>query len=248
MLWRWRGWMLFVTVGGLVVCACFLLQQPTPDMHRGRPVAEWVRQFMSDDSSMPEVADIVAFELKGRAVPHISRELRMLTTSHAYWTIYGWQQNLPIWLLRLASLPEPKPSNGAVGRAASVLSEMGEAARPAILDLAAAADAANMRAWERQEVMHSFIHMGPVAAAATPTLRRVARDSTDSFGVAAAIALYEIDGSTDLLRTALTARRNDPSLPLSTELWWYRNDDVIRWIMQDLGIRQAAKDDGNCSE
>jgi hypothetical protein len=137
---------------------------------------------------------------------------------------------------RLRLLPEPKDPNGEINAAAYTLCEMGEPARPAFAELARCLDESAMSLSERQEVMWQLIQAGPVAAGALPHLRRLARVADSTLAVQAALAIYNTQGSTNALASALRRHLAQPDSfgSVSRELWWFRGDDRVQNVVLPL--------------
>jgi hypothetical protein len=232
-----------------VAVACVLilatpgwLAKARPQLHSGRPYAEWVREALQSQRISTNALDVVCSELKGKAVPYIIREIRARTGSTVYRDLYGLQFRIGL-PGRLWLLPEPRQSNGVIGRAARVLCEMGEPAQPAIPVLVRALETADLHVWEAQEVMHCLIWMGPVASGALPRLRKMAL-SRDLFAVEAGLAIHQIDGTTEALCEALITEFAEGEGYVSQALGWFEKDEQVNLVVAQA--LQAAVAQTNC--
>ncbi len=214
---------------------------------QGRHVREWVREALNFEEweNGTNAQCVVATQLRGEAVPYIVQELRRWPHSKSYMRLYSWQLSLVRFLNvppRYWLVPEPADPRGAVSAAASILTDMGEPARPAFADLARCLRRTGLHLWERLDVARALIFAGPVASGALPVLREYAADSTFDFSVQAALAIYTIEGTTNTLASVLKRELSAPGAfgSFETELWWFREDDTVQEILLPLICPLAA--------
>ena len=152
----------------------------------GRTVHEWVGLALTniyysahwatfDD---PEGADSESerkvIAIGAPAVPELIRQLRRLHTGAFHDALIWWRVKcLPHWEGYPSFLNIPDDVSGDAALINYLLSQMGEAARPAVpamLD-----SARDLHAWAYYDLLDDFVRMGPVAREALPKLRQWAQ-------------------------------------------------------------------------
>lgn len=241
---------ILMTAAALVVAAVVARQAHRSEYaYQGRPVSAWVREALDDENweSTTNARHVVTTRLKSQAVPYLVQELRAWCYPRPYYWLHHWQYRMPA-MFRV--LPEPKEPRGAISAAAWIVSEMEEEGAPVYGDLARCLRGANIHLWEFVEVMNVLIQAGPVAKGALPTLRQMAADKRSGWRVAAALAIYNTDGSTNALAEALRAELAKPDRysHFDREIWWFRGDETVQEILLPLVCPVALDPSRSVSE
>jgi hypothetical protein len=156
--------------------------------YEGRTIHEWVDLAMKDESywsahwatlNPPEYANseneqkVIA--IGAPAVPELVERLRDLHTGAVHDRLILWRvKYLPNWESYPKFLDIQNDVSGDAALINYLLSQMGEAARPA---MPAMLDSArDLHAWAYYDLLDDFVRMGPVAHEAFPKLKRWAKD------------------------------------------------------------------------
>jgi hypothetical protein len=209
-IFRWR--VVFGLAVLLAVCWCLggLVQKWRESRARarygGRTIHEWVGLAMTDSYwsahwvtlNPPEYANS-EYEQKviaigAPAVPELVQHLRGLHTGAVHDRLILWRvKYLPDWESYPKFLDIQDDVSGEAALINYLLSQMGDAARPAVpamLD-----SARDLHAWACYDLLDDFVRMGPVAQEALPKLKRWAQNG----GTDAARAVKYLErGKTEL--------------------------------------------------
>ncbi len=210
----------------LVAGVTYPLWRPTPKF-QGRPVRDWVHEAIHGESpSNDHARDVVTKKIPKQAIPFIVKELKGCCRSPLRTTLQKWQAKLP---RRLWVIPGAPDTRGAIANAATLLSEMGEVAHPAIPTLMRCLDEAPMFFFEGDDVMTDLVHMAPLPKDVLPSLRRMALDPAHKWSVQAALAIYGTDGSLDCLAAAISNNIafHQGSDVEGRELYCFRKDPAV---------------------
>ena len=210
LIFRWR--IVFRLAVLLAVCWCLAgLPQKWREYRErarygGRTIHEWVGLALTDSYwsahwatlNQPEYADsdskqmVIAIGVP--AVPELVERLRGLHTGAVHDKLISWRvKYLPHWHSHPRFLDIEADVSGDAALINYLLSQMGEAARPAVpamLD-----SARDLHAWAYYDLLDDFVRMGPVAHEVLPKLRQWAHGGDKN--AARAVKCLEL-GKTEL--------------------------------------------------
>jgi hypothetical protein len=212
-LWHLVHWRtLLGLVGVVAICwfVGFLMQERQARQERalygGRTIHEWIGLAMKDlywsahwvTLNPPEYANSEAEQrviaMGAPAVPELIKQLRSLHPGSFRQKLVFWRLDyLPHW----KSYPEYLEIPGDVSCEAALinylLSQMGEAARPAVPSMLDSM--VDLHAWAYYDLLDDLVRMGPVAREAVPTLKNWAHEGDKD---AARALKYLERGNTEL--------------------------------------------------
>ena len=248
-------------LGVLAAIALAVWPWPAYDpIYKGKRVSQWIEladaeRFVTNTDS---AARYTVLEMGSLAVPVLKRMLDDKSHHAIYRKLEALRRHLP----RKLRWDEPGSCVVKHDVACGLLSEMGEAARPAVPAMVQCFENCPEQHYiDNWELIQDLSMLGPVAREALPLLIREAKTTNGGYQLAAAAAAFHIGNDTNLLgETFCRLAAQDPKdFFASMERFWFRTnhdlnlrlvpvlaglllkeniDDSVRlWVIDDLRSR-----------
>ncbi|MDB6065346.1 MAG: hypothetical protein JWR26_1554 [Pedosphaera sp.] len=196
-------------------------------MHKGRPVREWVELALAERPSMGETnARHAVVEIGSPAVPYLIEALTSKNHGVIHQRVEWLRWHLPE-RLRWAALEYCVSRHVAAGW---LLSDMGEAGRPAVPALIRCLkQCPELHYVNSSELLDDLGNLGSATNEALPYFTELANKPNSSFRLRAACYAYYMTGKTNLVAAVFcnAGRERPKEFLFSRELFWLRDDSEL---------------------